>query len=62
VVPLPALLESPDEMFRGQVASKGVQFNYHPAPNLPAFVRTDEKRLRQILINLLFNAIKYTPR
>jgi signal transduction histidine kinase/DNA-binding NarL/FixJ family response regulator len=61
VVPLPAFLESIVEMFRVQAANKGLQFHYDPAPNLPAFVRTDEKRLRQILINLLSNAIKYTP-
>ena len=61
VVPLPAFLESLVAMFRMQAENKGLEFHYHPAPNLPAFVRTDEKRLRQILINLLSNAIKYTP-
>lgn len=60
IVPLPALLESLVEMFRVQAENKGLTFHYHPAANLPAFVRTDEKRLRQILINLLSNAIKYT--
>ncbi len=61
VVPLPAFLEAIVAMFRMQSENKGLQFDYRPAPNLPAFVRTDEKRLRQILINLLSNAIKYTP-
>lgn len=60
VVPLPAFLESLVAMFRVQAAAKGLAFHYNPAPNLPGFVRTDEKRLRQILINLLSNAIKYT--
>jgi signal transduction histidine kinase/DNA-binding response OmpR family regulator len=61
IVPLPAFIESLVEMFRVQAENKGLQFHYHPAANLPPFVRTDEKRLRQILINLLSNAIKYTP-
>jgi signal transduction histidine kinase/DNA-binding response OmpR family regulator len=61
VVPLPAFLGSIVEMFRMQAENKGLAFHYHPPANLPAFVRTDEKRLRQILINLLSNAIKYTP-
>ncbi|AQQ03021.1 hybrid sensor histidine kinase/response regulator [Roseibium algicola] len=48
------------DMFRMQAAAKGLGFNYARAPNLPVFVRTDEKRLRQILVNLLSNAIKFT--
>lgn len=60
VVPLPAFLDSIVAMFRMQAGSKGLAFDYHPAANLPAFVRTDEKRLRQLLINLLSNATKYT--
>ncbi|MEP2578775.1 MAG: ATP-binding protein [Roseibium sp.] len=49
------------DMFRMQAAAKGLGFSYTRAANLPAFVRTDEKRLRQILVNLLSNAIKFTP-
>jgi len=48
------------DMFRMQAVSKGLGFSYGRAPNLPVFVRTDEKRLRQILVNLLSNAIKFT--
>lgn len=48
------------DMFRMQAAAKGLGFNYLRARNLPVFVRTDEKRLRQILVNLLSNAIKFT--
>ena len=61
VIPLPAFLESIVAMFRMQAEDKGLSFAYLPASNLPKFVRTDEKRLRQILINLLSNALKYTP-
>ncbi len=61
IVPLPAFLETIVAMFRVEAANKGLAFHYRPAANLPAVVRTDEKRLRQILINLLSNAIKYTP-
>jgi signal transduction histidine kinase/DNA-binding response OmpR family regulator len=61
MVPLPAFLESIVAMFRVEAQNKGLAFQYRPAGNLPDVVRTDEKRLRQILINLLSNAIKYTP-
>ena len=47
LVPLPAFLESLVDMFRGQAAAKGLDFVWDPPANLPAYVRTDEKRLRQ---------------
>lgn len=62
VVRLPALLDHVVEMFRMQAAAKGLTLDYKVEGRLPPFVRTDEKRLRQILINLLSNAIKYTDK
>jgi signal transduction histidine kinase/CheY-like chemotaxis protein len=47
--------------FRLQAETKGIGFRWEGPAHLPAFVRSDEKRLRQILLNLLSNAIKYTP-
>ncbi len=60
LVRLPALLDQVVEMFRVQASAKGLSLDYVVEGRLPAYVRTDEKRLRQILINLLSNAIKYT--
>jgi signal transduction histidine kinase/CheY-like chemotaxis protein len=59
-VALPELLDQIVDMFRLQAAAKGLDFEYERSPRLPAHVFTDEKRLRQILINLISNAIKYT--
>lgn len=59
-VRLPILMDQLVNMFRLQAQDKGLQFIYECNDRLPEFVRTDEKRLRQILINLLSNAIKYT--
>jgi signal transduction histidine kinase/CheY-like chemotaxis protein len=62
VVRLPALLDQVVDMFRMQAAAKGLSLEYKVEGRLPPFVRTDEKRLRQVLINLLSNAIKYTDK
>ncbi|MCU4676221.1 response regulator [Catenovulum sp. 2E275] len=59
-VHLPSLLNQIVSMFKLQAENKSIEFIYLVKGHLPEFVRTDEKRLRQILINLLSNAIKFT--
>ncbi|KFB08060.1 hybrid sensor histidine kinase/response regulator [Nitratireductor basaltis] len=59
-ISLPDFLDQLVDMFRLQAEAKGLAFHHERAQSLPHYVRTDEKRLRQILVNLLSNAIKYT--
>ena len=60
-VMLPEFLGQLGDMFRLQAEEKGIGFVYERPDMLPSLVHTDERRLRQILINLLSNALKFTP-
>ncbi|MCM2679172.1 hybrid sensor histidine kinase/response regulator [Echinimonas agarilytica] len=60
-VQIHALLQQLVEMFSMQASRKGLIFNYEPCSHLPEYVAADKQRLRQILINLLNNAVKFTP-
>ena len=55
-----SLLEHVVDMFRMQATAKGLDLRLDMKDWLPDRVKGDEKRLRQILINLVSNAIKYT--
>lgn len=53
-------LEDIASLIEIRAAPKGIIFRYEPSPALPLGIRADEKRLRQVLINLLENAVKFT--
>lgn len=50
------------DIFSARARAKGLELNYQRSSELPAAIRGDEKRLRQICMNLLGNAVKFTER
>jgi len=62
VVDLPALLRDVESLIQVRVDTKGVSFSHSNVADLPRFVQADERRLRQVLLNLLGNAVKFTDR
>ncbi|BCG96757.1 histidine kinase [Mesorhizobium sp. 131-2-1] len=59
-MPVAHLRQHMDRTFRQLAADKGLGFTINVDPALPETVRTDEKRLQQIVLNLLSNAFKFT--
>ncbi|MFJ6944627.1 HAMP domain-containing protein [Streptomyces wuyuanensis] len=56
------LLEYVEMTFRPLASERELEFRVVTAPGVPAEITTDEPRLRQVLRNLLSNALKFTER
>ena len=61
-VDLDGLLWDVETLFAQRAAEKGLALRLERAPDLPPRVVADESKLRQILINLIGNAVKFTAR
>ncbi len=53
-------LQTLDNMWQPKATAKGLQLMIDRSAAVPQYVKTDERKLRQVLMNLLSNAIKFT--
>ncbi|MGE8241818.1 MAG: ATP-binding protein, partial [Sphingobacterium sp.] len=51
-----------NKLFNVQITGKGLEFHLNIAPEVPSYIWTDGLRIKQVLMNLMSNAIKFTAK
>lgn len=59
---LPSLIEEVNDLSMGLAIQKGLELNYLVEEDVPSMVKGDKFRIRQVLLNVVGNAIKFTSK
>ena len=59
---LDKMLQDVVDLLTPNADEKGVNVRYNFAPDIPKYLLLDKKRTRQVVVNLIGNAIKFTPK
>ncbi|MGE0086420.1 MAG: PAS domain S-box protein [Desulfococcaceae bacterium] len=54
------VLDTLESMYAFRAREKGIELRFESSPETPRFIRADEQKFRQVLLNLLGNAVKFT--
>ena len=55
-------VESTNDIILSKLFEKGLEYNYSISPCTSYFIKSDKNRIKQVLLNLLSNSIKFTER
>lgn len=59
---IPALFNEMEQLFHMKATEKGLRLTFFSSNSFPSFIEADGDRLKQILINLIGNSLKFTER